>query len=555
MRALLRRGAQVLGAGHARRSGATVAASWASRARTGAEALAYGAAVSAAGVVLLGGGTVMAKEKRGKVRYEVFVWGRSEGIPGGAPGDVLWPRQAEWFARHEAGWAKIAFGPNFGVALDRKGQLFVWGEPAGEDSVGPVPVDLRGEGRGRLFVDVQCSSDKIFALTGRGHAIIIEDLPGALKSHAAAPRPSSSSSSAAGASAALAVQSRLVPGVPQPGKLSALTGGGIKTMGIGMEHGCFVTRNGEVYCVGGNEWGQCGQPPPRQKGPMGALEERSRLQIEVPTKVEFPPEAGPIVEIAVGGRHTLARDANGNTYAFGDDRRIQLGLGDTRSQGSDERNSFGVIQQHMLGGKDTKQNTKRGGAYRYYDPHCQTKPVRTTPPEVYNRPPYPPPSFLACGEDFTIAVHRDSPDWYSEDKETNLLICCGENGEGQCGRGLQEQQQPWTPVRMPKHSRTVGVSCGQSHCMALLTTGDLYTWGSSQQGQLGNGKRAIKAKPGKVGLQPTQERLPARNVSREGESPEFHAPQPEFRPFPGKIVSYACGFRNSAVIVEVPAEE
>mmetsp|Transcript_151821 Transcript_151821/g.487186 ORF Transcript_151821/g.487186 Transcript_151821/m.487186 type:complete len:582 (+) Transcript_151821:118-1863(+) len=520
-------------------------AGWADGARRSVEVFAVASAAAAA-LAWLSGGTVLAKEKRQESRYQVYVWGRSESMPGGAPGDVLWPKRIEWFEQNEAGWAKIVFGPNFGAALDGRGLLYVWGEcPGEEECVGPVAIDVRGEGRGRCFVDVQCSADKIFALTGRGHAIIFEDVLEALKSH-------SSSSSLA----PVALEGRLVPGLPQPGKLSALTGaGGIKSMGIGLEHGCFVTHRGEVYCVGGNEWGQCGASPPRQKGPMGALEDRSRIQVETPMKVTLPAEAGRIVEVAVGGRHTVVRDAAGNVFAFGDDRRIQLGLGDTRTQGIDERNSFGVIRQDLLGGKDTKQDLKRAVTYRYYDPHMQFKPMQTLAPAVYNRPPYPPPSFVACGEDFTIAAHRDSPDWYSKDQETNVLLCCGENGEGQCGRGLQEQQQPWTPVRVPKRSRTVTVACGQAHCLALLTTGELLAWGASLQGQLGNGKRAIKAKPIRIGLQPAQERLAPVNISPQGMPPEFHAPRVEQRPFPGKIVSVSCGFRNSAVICEVPVDQ
>jgi len=186
-------------------------------------------------------------------------------------------------------------------------------------------------------------------------------------------------------------------------------------------------------------------------------------------------------------------------------------------------------------------------SYRYYDPHMQWSPVEMMEPIVYNRPPYPRPSFIACGEDFTIAVHRDSPDWYSEDEETNLLLCCGENAEGQCGRSLQQQQQSWMPVKLPKRSKAVGLSCGQSHCLALMQSGELFAWGSSQQGQVGNGKRALVHRPQRV--------LAER-------PPEFKAaPGPENRPAmvtsrfvepPAKIVAMSSGFRNSAVIVEVP---
>jgi len=515
---------------------------------SGAAAAAAGA-VASAGVLALAEGPVRARERKQPMRQQVFVWGRVQSIPGGAPGDVLWPRRIEWFEQNKAGWAKIAFGPNFGAALDSEGLLYIWGEGK-EDFVGPVVLDCQGDGKGRRFTDVQCSSDKIVALTKRGEVLMFEDVLCALRERSEQPQPDASSSSA---SAPLPLAGRRMPGLPQPGKWNWLFGGGgIKQMGIGLEHAGFVTHRGELYCVGGNEWGQCGTEPPRQKGPMGALEDRSRTEVLLPVKVEFPPEAGPIVSVTIGGRHTIARDAEGKTFAFGDDRRIQLGLGDTRTQGTDERNSYGVIRQEQLGGKGTKQDLKRAVGYRYYDPHMQAKPVQTLAPTVYNRPPYPTASFLACGEDYTIAVHRDSPDWYSKEQETNLLLCCGENGEGQCGRGLQEQQQSWTAVRLPKRSRTVDVACGQAHCLALLTTGDLYGWGSSPQGQLGNGKRAVKSKPIKIGLEPSEVRSEPVNVSPVGAAPEYKAAPVGIRPFPGKVVAVSCGFRNSAVICEIP---
>lgn len=504
-----------------------------------------GAAASFSILALLEGPVHAKQRSGGAVKSQVYVWGRAESIPGGADSDVLWPKRIEWFEQHEAGWSKISFGPDFGAALDNNGHIYVWGETK-EDYVGPVAIQLPGECKGARFIDVQCSSAKILALTARGDAYFMEDIVKELRE---------SGGAASSSKKPLKVTARLMPGLPRQGPLSWLWGGGgVKQMSVGLEHAAFVTHRGELYCVGGNEWGQCGVDPPRQKGPMGALEDRSRLEVMWPVKVEFPENAGPIKTVSVGGRHTVAMDNEGRTFSFGDDRRIQLGLGDTRTQGIDERNSFGVIRQEMQGGKETKKNIARKVSYRYYDPHMQSKPVQTVPPTVYNRPPYPPPSFIACGEDFTIAMHRDSPDWYTKEQETNILLCSGENGDGQCGRGLQEQQQSWTPVRMPKRSRTEKVVCGHAHCMALMTTGDILAWGSSLQGQLGYGKRAVKAKPIRLGLEPKDGNVTVKNISPKGEVPEYVACGPEHIPFPGKVVDMACGFRNSAVICEVPVD-
>merc|ERR1719433_577083 len=205
-----------------------------------------------------------------------------------------------------------------------------------------------------------------------------------------------------------------------------------------------------------------------------------------------------------------------------------------------------------MGGKRVKAEMKRGATYRFYDPHMQYTPKETVAPIVYNRPPYPVPSFIACGEDFTIAMHRDSPDWYSEDQTTNVLLCCGENGEGQCGRSMQQQQQAWTQVRLPKRSRVAQFACGQAHCLALMSTGELFAWGSNQQGQVGNGKRSLVNKPIRTVQKLT---VPSDAQSTKNAEGRSIAPAPVIEELPGKVGSISCGFRNSAVICEVPQHE
>ena len=57
-------------------------------------------------------------------------------------------------------------------------------------------------------------------------------------------------------------------------------------------------------------------------------------------------------------------------------------------------------------------------------------------------------------QDFTMSVLRDSPDWYAawaarlrafsfdvRSDATSVVFGCGENGSGQCGRSMHQQQQ------------------------------------------------------------------------------------------------------------------
>jgi len=333
---------------------------------------------------------------------------------------------------------------------------------------------------------------------------------------------------------------------------------GVKQMSIGLVHRCFVTQKGDLFCSGADQWGQCGIAPPRKRGQMGSLEEPEPFNVEL-TQVKLPEEAAPIANVVVGGAHTVAMDEKGRTLSFGDDRRIQLGLGDTRSIGKDERNAHGVILMANLGGVKTSKEIRRTIAYKYYDPHMQASPVGTMPPPAVNRPPYPPASFVSAGENFTIFVHRDSPDWYSKEEETNTLFCSGENFEGQCGRNLAHQQQPWAAARTPARSQCVAVASGDGHSLALLSNGDLYTWGWNRDGQLGTGKRASVVTPVRVPLRPDNSPQPkaAPVMYMDDGTMAYTAPPEENvgniprreRPI---VTSIVCGCRNSAVICDVP---
>merc|ERR1711907_754719 len=57
---------------------------------------------------------------------------------------------------------------------------------------------------------------------------------------------------------------------------------------------------------------------------------------------------------------------------------------------------------------------------------------------------------------------------------------------------MQTSQQTWGATRTPRNSRIEALSCGSSHCMAVLKrTGagsqkpELWGWGSNEKGQTG----------------------------------------------------------------------
>ncbi|CAJ1365473.1 unnamed protein product [Effrenium voratum] len=133
--------------------------------------------------------------------------------------------------------------------------------------------------------------------------------------------------------------------------------------------------------------------------------------------------------------------------------------------------------------------------YGDFESHQQIKPatmmdIPLEPERQVHGTPYPPPSDVRCGGDFTLLLVRDSPDWYPPEEESQRLFCCGENGKGQCGRSLQQQQQVFAACKLPRNSKMLGFSCGSDHCVAVIKRIDsrkqeLWCWGHNAEGQAG----------------------------------------------------------------------
>eukprot|EP00439_Symbiodinium_sp_Y106_P012747 s5141_g1.t2 len=228
-------------------------------------------------------------------------------------------------------------------------------------------------------------------------------------------------------------------------------------------------------------------------------------------EVKFPRHCTPILRVECGRSHTVAVGAEGQVVSWGDDSKIQLGLGDTRSNVGEERpftGSRGFINQRQTGESMATASAFRGGPeftgsaraistsqkkYGDYESHQQIKPttMMDIPLESERQVhgiPYPPPSDLKCGDDFTLLMVRDSPDWYPPEEESQRVFCCGENSRGQCGRSMQQQQQVFAACKLPKNSQVLGFSCGSDHCLAVIRRvgarkQELWCWGSNAHGQ------------------------------------------------------------------------
>lgn len=458
----------------------------------------------------------------------VFVWGQRSAFPvcqaSGdlePEGDVRAPVEVKWFRIHAEHrnclWHQIAFGPSFGVARTNDGDIFLWGSYRTEGSrkyMAPQKLHYDKAKVDSNIRDLQCSASAVWALTTEGEVLVWERVPQKILE--------------AGSVESIAKGARAVGGFNRP----------VKNMSIGPSHAAFVLDDGEIYCLGSNRFGEC------------ALDPNKHTVAAVCHRVQLPQGANPILQACCGEFHTVALSSNGQGYAWGDDSKIQLGLGDTRSNFGDERPFSGsqgyqrflktgeamapaaVLKSgpdaHSLA-RPTSTSKKK---YGEFEPHFkwQASAMQEIPIEFERQVhgiPYPPAEGLVCGHDFTILAVRDSPDWFAPEEETNRLFCCGENGKGQCGRNMQQSQQIFAAARLPRHSRTHSVACGAGHCLAVLKKigagrqkSELWGWGNNERGQASGAKQGWVCPASRI-------RLPASDV---------------------RIEAACCGFSSSAVI-------
>ena len=145
--------------------------------------------------------------------------------------------------------------------------------------------------------------------------------------------------------------------------------------------------------------------------------------------------------ISSGLSHSMAINSSGELYAWGGNRYGQLGDGNTS-------NAF-------------RKSPVRVGTATW--------------------------TSVSCNKYQSIAINSSGELW-----------AWGHNASGQLGDGTTT-----TPILSPKLIGTstnwTYVSCGQNHSMAINSSGELWTWGSNAQGQLGDGTNNDTLSPKRIG--------------------------------------------------------
>lgn len=80
------------------------------------------------------------------------------------------------------------------------------------------------------------------------------------------------------------------------------------------------------------------------------------------------------------------------------------------------------------------------------------------------------------------------------------VLAWGFNANGELGIGTTQTHRTPVQVRLPKGVRVTAISTGDDHSLALTSTGRVFSWGSNQDGQLGDTTTTSRHKPVQVAL-------------------------------------------------------
>ena len=198
----------------------------------------------------------------------------------------------------------------------------------------------------------------------------------------------------------------------------------------GTQHTLVVTSTGQLYAFGDNSYGQLG------------IATNSGMSTANPTPalVSLPGASGPVTQVAAGAFHSLAVTSTGQLYGFGYNQSGQLGT-----------------------------TTNNGQVTANPTPALVSLPGATGPVTQ-----------VAAGNDHSLAL-----------TSTGQVYAFGDNDYGALGNTTNDGGAPSanpTPalVSLPGASGpVVQMAAGDTHSLALTSTGQLYSWGDNLYGQLG----------------------------------------------------------------------
>ncbi len=228
-------------------------------------------------------------------------------------------------------------------------------------------------------------------------------------------------------------------------------------------HNLALSADGTMFAWGPNGQGQCG---------IGAYS----ATLDRPTPVAGPgdePRLHSVVHMAASAKLSLALDASGNVYQWGELIGPRPGTWTNRPMALWDGGDIPVTNAVSIDSRERVAAVVfRDGTVKVWDSSTTV----TTVVGLANV------QAAAVGRDFFLALLADG-----------TVRGWGENSSGQLGNGTGVDSP--TPVTVTGLSNIVAIAAGRYHGMALDAAGRVYTWGANGNGQLGDGTKDYKYSP------------------------------------------------------------
>ncbi|XP_064637694.1 E3 ubiquitin-protein ligase HERC2-like isoform X2 [Lineus longissimus] len=238
----------------------------------------------------------------------------------------------------------------------------------------------------------------------------------------------------------------------------------------GGKHCLALSAEGEVY-----SWGEAED---------GKLGHGNRSPCDRPRVIEGL-QGKDVVDIAAGGAHSAALTANGELYTWGKGRYGRLGHGDSEDQSKpkmvealkghrviDVACGSGDAQTLCLTDDDTAWSwgdgdygkLGRGGS-----DGCKV-PSKIDSLQGVGV------CKVECGSQFSVALTK-----------SGAVYTWGKGDYHRLGHGTDDHVRRPRRVTALAGKKVVQIACGSLHCVACTDTGEVFTWGDNDEGQLGDG--------------------------------------------------------------------
>ncbi|XP_066303816.1 probable E3 ubiquitin-protein ligase HERC4 isoform X3 [Branchiostoma lanceolatum] len=248
-------------------------------------------------------------------------------------------------------------------------------------------------------------------------------------------------------------------GHKRPTVITALDTQSIQQVACGDYHNLVVNDKYQVFSWGYDDCGQLGRTlnegeSNNTRRPRGETDDDPDLEVNHSSEPRMVKELSSfhIVQVACGGKHSLALSNDGRVFSWGNNSHGQLGIGSTKNQS-----------------KPQELTTLTG------IPFCQ----------------------IVAGGSHSFVLSK-----------SGAVFGFGRNTFGQLGLGDTSDRQFPTHIKSLRSLKVRHISCGEEHTAVLTLDGGVLTFGAGSYGQLGHNSNNHEALPRKVfelmGLEVTQ---------------------------------------------------